>query len=85
MPRSAQTIIDHADELAARFETEEARPLPEPAQAAMADLRDAVLERGQAEAHINAAVATAHEAGASWSAIAVMLGTSRQAAQKRYG
>lgn len=85
MPRSAQMIIDHADELAARFETAEPTPLSDAEHVALAGLRDAVVERGQAEAHIAAGVAQARAAGASWSVISVVLGTSRQAAQKRYG
>lgn len=34
---------------------------------------------------MRAAVARARDAGASWSVLAATLGTSRQAAQKRFG
>lgn len=85
MPRNSQSIIDHADELAARFEAAEPNPLGDGGHAAVAALRDAVVERGQAEARIVAAIAQARAAGVSWSVLATVLGTSRQAVQQRYG
>jgi hypothetical protein len=45
----------------------------------MADLRQEV------EDNLRASVAAARAAGATWTAIAVQLGVSRQAAQERYG
>lgn len=85
MPRNAQSIIDHADDLAARFEAAEPNPLSDEGQAAVGDLRNAVVERGRAEARILAAVTRARAEGVSWAVLAVTLGTSRQAAQQRYG
>ena len=85
MPRNAQSIIDHADQLAARFEAAEPNPISDDGHAAVAALRDAVVERGRAEARILAAVTQARGAGASWSVLATVLGTSRQAVQQRYG
>lgn len=85
MPRNAQSIIDHADELAAAFEAAEPNPLDDDQHAAVSDLRDAVVERGRAEAKVQAGVTRARAAGVSWSVLAAVLGTSRQAAQQRYG
>jgi hypothetical protein len=85
MPRDAKTIIEHADELAARFEAAEPNPLDDHANATVLELRDAVIERGHAEARVMDAVHRARAAGVSWSVLATVLGTSRQAAQQRYG
>lgn len=85
MPRNAQTIIDHAHELAALFESAEPNPVDDDAQEALTRLRSAVVERGRAEAELLEAVQAAAVAGASWALIGAVLGTSRQAAQKRYG
>ena len=85
MPRNAKSIITHADELADAFEVAEPNPLYDEQHAAVFDLRDAVVERGRAEAMVQAAVARARAAGVSWSVLSTVLGTSRQAAQQRYG
>ncbi len=85
MPRTAQTIIDHADELAERFESAQPNPLSDDGQAAVVDLHNAVVDRGRAEARILAAVTRARSEGVSWSVLGAALGTSRQAAQQRYG
>jgi hypothetical protein len=47
-------------------------------------LRDAVSERAATERRIAEAVTNARQAGVSWSAIGGMLGTSGEAARKRY-
>lgn len=44
----------------------------------------AVTGRGDAARRVAQAVATARDAGVSWAAIASMLGTSGEAARKRY-
>lgn len=85
MPRNAQTIIDHAHELAARFEDAEPNPVDDETQDALTKLRTAVVDRGRAEAALHDAVHAAITAGASWTLIGTVLGTSRQAAQKRFG
>lgn len=85
MPRNAQTIIDHADELAARFEEAEPNPVDDETHAALTKLRTAVVDRGRAEAALQEAVQDVITAGASWTLIGTILGTSRQAAQKRFG
>jgi FAD/FMN-containing dehydrogenase len=83
MPRSIQDILDHADELAQRFEDYEPaegdeRPVEE-------HLLRAVLSRARSERQIIDAVAAARAAGISWSTIGDLLGTSAQATQQRYG
>lgn len=84
MPRSIQEILDHADELAKRFEDYEPaegdeRPIEEYL------LERAVLERAHSERQILDAVVAARAAGIPWVKIGDLLGTSAQAAQQRYG
>lgn len=84
MPRSIQEILDHADELAERFEDYEPldgdeRPLEEYL------LERAALSRARSERQVADAVVAARAAGASWQKIGKLLGTSGQAAQQRYG
>ncbi len=82
MPRSLQEILAHADELGRRFEDHE--PDDVRTAAPLRDVRDAVTARGDAERRVAQAVAAARDAGVSWAAIASMLGTSGEAARKRY-
>jgi hypothetical protein len=84
MPRSIQEILDHADELARRFEDYEPaegdeRPVGEYL------LERAVLARARGEQQVVDAVVAARAAGATWHKIGTILGTSAQAAQQRYG
>jgi hypothetical protein len=84
MPRSIQDILDHADELAQRFEEYEPgegdeRPVEE------YFLRRAAVTRARSERQVVDAVVAARAAGISWSKIGETLGTSAQAAQQRYG
>jgi hypothetical protein len=84
MPRSIQEILDHADELAQRFEdyepsADDERPVEEYL------LQRAVLTRARSERQILDAVIAARSAGISWAKIGGLLGTSAQAAQQRYG
>jgi hypothetical protein len=83
MPRSIQEILDHADELAARFEDYEASPNDEIDVAAYL-LRRAALARARGERQIVEAVDAARRAGMSWKRIGMELGVSAQAAQQRY-
>jgi hypothetical protein len=83
MPRTAQEILDHADELAARFENAEPGELRD--ATALRAVRDAVLARAAAEANLVEAVAHARRDGHSWAAIGAMVGTSGEAARQRYG
>ena len=84
MPRSIQEILDHADELAARFEDYEPDPDDErPVEEYL--LQRAALARARGEQQIVEAVTAARAKGISWQRIGELLGTSAQAAQQRYG
>ena len=83
MPRSLQEILEHADELERRFEAHEPTEVRDAAP--LRAIRDAVTERAATERRIAETVAAARKAGVSWSAIGGMLGTSGEAARKRYG
>ena len=84
MPRSIQEILEHADELAQRFEDFE----PSESDEVLVEeymLRRAALARARCEGQTVEAVATARAKGVTWSRIGEILGTSPQAAQQRYG
>ena len=84
MPRSIQEILDHADQLAERFEDYEPEPGDErPVEEYM--LQRAALERARGERQIVDAVTGARAKGITWQRIGELLGTSAQAAQQRYG
>jgi hypothetical protein len=82
MPKSLQYVLDHADELARRFEehepgeTRDATPLRV--------IRDAVIARCGAEQQVTDAVCKARAEHVPWSAIGMIL-TSGEAARQRYG
>lgn len=84
MPRSIQEILDHADELAKRFEDYEPSPDDEVAVAEHL-LRRAALARARSERQVSEAVEAARRAGVSWKRIGAELGITAQAAQQRYG
>ena len=84
MPRTVEEILQHADELAARFESYEPDPADELDAGAVALLRAAIAERSEAERHLIEAVRKAREAGMSWSVIGTFVGTSGEAARQRY-
>lgn len=73
-----------ADDLAARFEGYEPDPPYEPDANAIGLLRAAVAEQSAAERHIVETVRAAHDAGLSWSFIGAYVGTSGEAARRRY-
>jgi hypothetical protein len=84
MPRSIQEILDHADELAKRFEDYEPDPADErPVEEYL--LERAALARARSERQIVDAVTAARANSVSWQRIGELLGTSAQAAQQRYG
>jgi FAD/FMN-containing dehydrogenase len=84
MPRSIQDILDHADELAHRFEHLDPNEAVEiPVEEYL--LQRAVVARARTEHQVLDAVAKARSAGISWQKIGALLGTSGQAAQQRYG
>jgi len=84
MPRSIQEILDHADELAQRFEHYEPSDGDERAVEEYA-LERAVVAQARGERQILDAVTAARSKGISWQRIGEILGTSAQAAQQRYG
>lgn len=84
MPRTVQDILDHADELARRFEDYEPAPEDERDPQIFMDLRDAVVSRSNAERAIQAAIHEARKHGYSWALIGGLLGTSGEAARQRY-
>ena len=84
MPRSVDEILQHADELAARFEDYEPSDADELDSKAVAGLRRAVQDRSDAERHMIDAIRTARESGMSWSAIGLFVGTTGEAVRQRY-
>jgi hypothetical protein len=84
MPRSIDKILQHADELAERFENYEPNPADELDAGAVVLLRAAIQERSQAERHLLEAIQAARKAGMSWSAIGTFVGTSGEAARQKY-
>jgi len=84
MPRSMQEVLDHADELAQRFEDYEPAPSDETGVAEYR-LRQAALAQARGERQVVDAVLAARRAGVTWKRIAMQLGISAQAAQQRYG
>lgn len=84
MPRSIQEILDHAEELAKRFEDYEPSEGDQvPAEEYL--LRRAAVARARSEREVADAVIAARSSGISWNRIGEILGTSAQAAQQRYG
>ena len=84
MPRSIQDILDHADQLAERFENYEPDPTDErPVEEYL--LERAALARARSERQIVDAIVAARAKNVSWQRIGELLGTSAQAAQQRYG
>lgn len=84
MPRSIQEILDHAEELAERFEDYEPSPGDERSVEEYL-LGRAAVARARGERQVVEAVAAARSRGISWQRIGEILGTSPQAAQQRYG
>jgi len=84
MPRSIQDILDHADQLAERFENYD----PDAGDERSVEeylLERAALARARSERDIVDAIAAARSKGVAWQRIGELLGTSAQAAQQRYG
>jgi hypothetical protein len=82
MSRSSQDILDHADDLARRFEGYERMRRMKYEEYS---LRRAVLNQARGDRQVVEAVVAAQSAGISWSKIGEILGTFAQAAQQRYG
>jgi hypothetical protein len=84
MARSLDEIIEHADQLAAMFESDDFNPEMRDAWA-LRELIAAAEDRSAAEARVDQAVTTARADGISWGLIGMALGTSGEAARQRYG
>lgn len=84
MPRSTEDILEHADELARRFEEYEPTDGDDAKVPPEVMLRLAVIHRAQAESEILEAVRAARAGSLSWKKIGETLGTSAQAASERY-
>ena len=84
MPRSVDKILQHADELAERFENYEPSPDDKLDAGAVVLLRAAIQERSNAERHLIEAIRAARESGMPWSAIGTFVGTSGEAARPKY-
>lgn len=85
MPRTAEEIINQAEELAARFENHEPDADDVRDASALRELRQAFLIRAEAEQRVSEAVLRARAEGHSWASIGAMVGTSGEAARQRYG
>lgn len=83
MARSLDEIIEHADQLAALFESEDFDPEMRDAWA-LRELIAAAEGRSAAEARVDKAVLAARLDGCSWGLIGMVLGTSGEAARQRY-
>jgi len=85
MPRSAEEILSHADELARRFEDYKPAPGDVRDAAALRDVAIAFARVAASQRDLTAAVHAARAEGHSWAAIGAMLGTSGEAGRQRYG
>lgn len=85
MPRSAEEILAHADELAKRFEDHDPGSGDIRDARALRDVAQAFSRVASSERELAGAVSAARAAGHSWAAIGAMLGTSGEAARQRYG
>jgi hypothetical protein len=85
MPRSAEEIRAHADELARQFEDYDPQPGDIRDARALRDIAAAFTRRAAADRQLADAVSVARAEGHSWAAIGAMLGTSGEAARQRYG
>lgn len=84
MPRTADEIINQAEELATRFEDHEPDADEVRDANALRELRLAFLARAEAEQRVTDAVRKARADGHSWASIGAMVGTSGEAARQRY-
>ncbi len=84
MPRTADEIVQHANQLEAVFENCPPLEADKHDPRVISLLRGAVVSRGTAERHLIAAVTAARKSGMSWAAIGHFVGTSGEAARQRY-
>ena len=84
MGRSLDEIIEHAEQLADWFESDDFGPELRDA-APLRELIAAAEARSAAEARVDRAVLDARADGLTWAVIGIALGTSGEAARQRYG
>ena len=84
MPRTVQEILDHGDELAARFESYDPKPGDERDPDVIGELRAAAVARADAERSLQRAVGHARDQHYSWQVIGSLLGTSGEVARQQY-
>lgn len=82
MPRTTEEILAHAEELAAKFESDDFDCV----QMSPAEYRlyRAARRRAKAESELSEAVAEARADGVTWSKVGEFVGTSGEAARQRY-
>lgn len=85
MPRNLKEILEQADKLADRFESDDPNTAHLKDAVALRAVRKAFQARAKAEARLSEAVVAARAQGHSWAAIGAMVGTSGEAARQRYG
>src|SRR5262245_7913857 len=85
MPRTLAEILEHADELADRFDVHDPDPSDVHDARPLRDVRRAFEDSAIAQARLRDAVVIARAEGCSWAAIGTALGTSGEAARQRYG
>jgi len=87
MPRTQAQLQQAADDAERWLESLDPAAIasPEADASRLRRISSAVKAAAASQAELVAAVAAAREHGHTWTQIATMLGTSRQAAQERYG
>jgi len=84
MPRSVKEILEQAEVLADRFATIDPRRHNDARAEGWAALHRATLDRAASDSAIATAVQRVRDNGQSWEAIGQKLGTSGEAARRRY-
>lgn len=85
MPRTVEDVLQHAEQLAERFENYQPTPDDERDSGLVMELQRAVVTRAAAERRVRDAVGRARDGGLSWALIGSLIGTSGEAARQRYG
>ncbi len=85
MPKTLKQREEHAENLADLFENYEPRARDRRDPQLSRTLEAAVRTRAEVEREIADAVQSMRLDGSSWASIGILLGTTGQAAQQRYG
>lgn len=85
LPKSVDEILAHASELSNKFESYEPTEAELAFARELARVQHAVINRAQAEALLCDEVLAAREAGAPWTSIGALLGTTGEAARQKFG